>query len=203
MWFSSPWRASSAGLLLAAGALLGVQGSLHAQTGLAAAAAMPQSANPAQPELPGSRLLGEATFRYFGFSIYHVRLWARPDFRPGPLAEQPLMLELHYLRNFKGRAIAERSLQEMRRGGSFSEDQAQRWLARMSDIFPDIKDGDRLSGQHLPGQGARFWFNGRAAGQIDDPEFSRLFFGIWLAPTTSEPELRLALLGKAAGNSGP
>jgi hypothetical protein len=66
----------------------------------------------------------------------------------------------------------------------------------MRRIFPDVKDGDRLAGLHLPGEGARFWLNGRPAGAVTDPEFSRLFFGIWLAPTTSEPALRLALLGR-------
>ncbi|MFZ9440309.1 MAG: chalcone isomerase family protein [Hylemonella sp.] len=113
------------------------------------------------------------------------------------------MLELPYLRKLNGRAIAERSLQEMQRAGPIPEAQAQRWLARMTSIFPDIQDGDKLTGQHLPGVGARFWFNGRAVGQIDEPEFSRLFFGIWLAPTTSEPELRQALLGQTEGNTRP
>jgi hypothetical protein len=32
---------------------------------------------------------------------------------------------------------------------------------------------------------------------VPDPEFSRLFFGIWLAETTSEPRLRNALLAGA------
>lgn len=202
MCCSTPWRARSAGLLIALGALLGSHTVLHAQGGVAAAAVQ-QAANPAHPELPGSRLQGEATFRYFGFRVYNVRLWTRPGFRPELLAEQPLMLELHYLRKLNGRAIAERSLQEMQRAGPIPEAQAQRWLARMTSLFPDIQDGDKLTGQHLPGVGARFWFNGRAVGQIDEPEFSRLFFGIWLAPTTSEPELRQALLGQSEGNTRP
>jgi hypothetical protein len=29
---------------------------------------------------------------------------------------------------------------------------------------------------------------------VADPEFSRLFFGIWLSQATSEPEMRRALL---------
>ncbi|MGP1684941.1 MAG: hypothetical protein ACTS8S_21670 [Giesbergeria sp.] len=40
----------------------------------------------------------------------------------------------------------------------------------------------------------RFLFNGQAHGQIDDPLFARLFFGIWLSPQSSEPTLRAALL---------
>jgi hypothetical protein len=33
---------------------------------------------------------------------------------------------------------------------------------------------------------------------VRDPDFSRLFFGIWLGEFTSEPSLRVALLAGAA-----
>lgn len=147
------------------------------------------------PQLPGSRLLGQATLRYFGLRVYHAQLWTLPDFRAPQATEQALVLELEYLRDLKGAAIAERSLQEMRRAGPLTEAQGQRWLADMQRVFPDVKAGDRITGQHLPGQGARFWHNGRAVGQVEDAAFARLFFGIWLAPTTSEPDMRQALLG--------
>jgi len=155
----------------------------------------------AHPQLPGSRLQGEATLRYFGLRVYHARLWTLPDFRASQPADQPLVLELEYLRNLKGNAIADRSLQEMQRAGSIPEAQAQRWLAEMQRLFPDVQSGDRVSGLLLPGQGARFWLNQKLLGQIDDPQFARLFFGIWLAPATSEPDLRTALLGPT--ESGP
>ena len=183
MWCSTRWRAEAV-FWLALSCLL---------TGTAAWA---------HPQLPGSRLQGEATLRYFGLRVYHARLWTLPDFRSGQSVEQPMVLELEYLRDLKGDAIAERSLQEMQRAGPIPEAQARRWLAEMQRIFPDVKAGDRISGQHLPGQGARFWLNGQAMGQVDDPAFARLFFGIWLAPTTSEPGMRVALLGLAPGSSG-
>ena len=176
MWCSTRWRAESA-LLLALACLL---------------SALPARAH---PQLPGSRLQGEATLRYFGLRVYHARLWAPADFRAQQAPEQPLLLELEYLRELKGRAIAERSLQEMRRGASIGEEQGQRWLAEMQRVFPDVKAGDRIAGLHQPGQGAAFWHNGKLAGRIDDAQFARLFFGIWLAPTTSEPDMRTALLG--------
>ena len=65
----------------------------------------------------------------------------------------------------------------------------------MAELFPDVGDGDTLVGLHLPGVGARFVLNGQVRGQVDDPLFARLFFGIWLSPQTSEPALRQALLG--------
>lgn len=151
------------------------------------------------PLWPGSRLQGEATLRFWGLRIYHARLWTRPDFRAQPqatpLADQALLLELQYLRDLQGPAIAERSLQEMRRSPDFPEAQATRWLATLQRLLPDVRAADRLSGQYLPGQGLQFWHNDRPIGRVDDLDLARRFMGIWLAPTTSEPAMRLALLG--------
>ena len=58
-----------------------------------------------------------------------------------------------------------------------------------------MRAGDRITGVHLPGEGARFFVNGRLQGELRDADFARLFFGIWLSPRTSEPALREALLG--------
>lgn len=189
MWCSTRWRAELIGLLF-----LGWVGSALANTSAVGVA----SAATGHAQLAGSRLLGQSTLRFFGLRIYHAQLWTMPDFRPGSALEQPLVLDLQYLRDLSGQAIAERSLQEMRRGGGFTEAQGQQWLAQMQRLFPDVRTGDRISGLHLPGQGARFWRNGQALGRIDDAAFSRLFFGIWLAPSTSEPEMRMALLGQDA-----
>jgi hypothetical protein len=109
-----------------------------------------------------------------------------------------LALQLTYLRSLNGRSIAQRSLEEMRRGATLTPVQEQRWLAAMQEAFPDVQSGDRITGLHLPGVGARFWFNGQPRALVRDPDFSRLFFGIWLAEFSSEPDLRVALLAGAA-----
>lgn len=150
-------------------------------------------------ELPGARLQGRAQMRWFGLRIYDVRLWAATPVAPAAWATTPLALELQYLRTLAGRDIAERSLQEMRRQGPIDEEQARRWLEQMSALFPDVREGDRLTGLKRPGELARFFANGRAIGEVRDGEFARMFFGIWLAPQTSQPALRDALLGRRAG----
>jgi len=146
-------------------------------------------------QLPGSRLQGQATLTFFGLPIYHARLWTLPGFQPQPLREQTWVLELEYQRELKGQAIAERSLKEMQRTGELSSMQERGWLKTMQSLFPDVKKGDRLSGRYQPGQPTAFWLNDQAIGKVDDPEFGRRFFAIWLAPTTSEPGLRQRLLG--------
>jgi len=42
----------------------------------------------------------------------------------------------------------------------------------------------------------RFLLNGKPYGEVRDPEFAPLFFGIWLSPATSEPALRQSLLAQ-------
>lgn len=83
----------------------------------------------------------------------------------------------------------------MKRAGDIGAEPARRWLAAMLDAFPDVAAGDRITGVLRPGEAARFYFNGTLRAEVRDGEFARRFFGIWLAPQTSEPTLREALLG--------
>lgn len=149
-------------------------------------------------ELPGAQALGGARLRFLGLDIYEARLWTTAGFKPAAYAQSPFALELNYFRSLSGRLIAERSLKEMRRQGSLSAEREQAWLEAMVQAFPDVKQGDRITGLHTPGVGARFWFNGQSLTPVRDAEFSRTFFGIWLSEASSEPQMRTQLLGQKA-----
>ena len=69
----------------------------------------------------------------------------------------------------------------------------------MDALFPDVQRGDRITGVHTPGQGARFYLNGQWIGDVADDTFSRRFFGIWLSTKTSQPRLREALIQSMGG----
>ena len=146
-------------------------------------------------ELAASRLHGAGRMTWFGMSVYDARLWALDRFSAAQFEREPLALELQYARALQGQQIAERSLVEMQRFGAVPDADAARWLAAMTQLFPDVAAGDRLTGVHRPGEAARFFFNGKLRGEVRETDFARRFFGIWLSPQTSEPKLRLALLG--------
>ena len=169
---------------------------LHAHAQTAAAAPNLPPAHVAEA-VPGAIFSGSARLRFFGFEVYDSTLWVAPGFKAANYGQSALILELSYLRGLDGRAIAKRSISEMRRAGPMTAEQEQRWLAAMQQSIPDVKAGDRITGVHNPLTGARFWFNGLARAPINDAEFSRLFFGIWLSPATSEPAPRSALLANA------
>lgn len=145
--------------------------------------------------LPDARQHGSATLRFFGLDIYRASLWVPAGFDPARWQQQTFALELVYLRDLKGRAIAQRSVAEMRRQDTLDDTLADQWEARMAALFPDVRRGDRITGVYLPGRGARFVHNGLELGEVADTRFARMFFGIWLAPQTSEPGMRTALLG--------
>lgn len=161
------------GLLLAMGSLL-----LLGRPRLA-------SASSALPT--GLKRWGSGEFRRFGFLVYEATLWAGDDPQRPPLA-----LRLDYKRQIEGKAIAEASVKEMRR---FVSDEAalRQWGEQMQGIFPDVQPGDHLLGVYQP-EGARFYQGERLIGAISTPGFAEAFFGIWLNPRSSAPDLRAALL---------
>ncbi|MBQ0934280.1 chalcone isomerase family protein [Ideonella paludis] len=144
---------------------------------------------------PTPHLQGQARLRFIGLHIYDIRLWLQEPLRGGAWAQQPLALEIAYARNLDGLKIAERSLTEMQRGGPIDEATSARWLAEMKRLFPNVKGGDRITGVFQPGQAAAFLHNGRPLGEVRDARFAQAFFGIWLAPHSSEPQMREQLLG--------
>lgn len=147
----------------------------------------------------GAKALGQARLVVYGFNIYDAKLWVSDGFSAANYATEPFALELKYLRNFSGAMIAERSLKEMRRIDSVSDEKAAQWLDNMKKTFPDVKKGDQLIGIHKADGTASFTLNGKPIGEVRDEEFTRLFFGIWLSPKTSEPKMRSALIGSASG----
>lgn len=155
------------------------------------------------PPLAGALQAGSGDLRFLGLSIYQARLWVHPLFEASDFGAHPLALELIYQRAFSAEAIAKRSIAEMRRIGPFSAAQATRWQQALQAALPDVQPGDRLVGLYQPGSGATFQLRGRTVGTVADPAFARLFFGIWLSPLTSEPQLRTALLGTRAQGLAP
>jgi hypothetical protein len=149
-------------------------------------------------EWPSARLHGSGRLRFFGLLVYDIRLWtSQPRIPDDDWARTPLALEIEYARALDGKLIAERSIEEMRRSGPLPAETETRWLRAMTDLLPDVKTGDRITGVQRPGTTTRFFYNGALRGEVRDAEFTRRFFGIWLAPATSEPKLRESLLGRS------
>jgi hypothetical protein len=148
-----------------------------------------------EEHVPQARLAGAGTFSWFGLRIYDAQLWVGDKgYQPGA----PFVLDLRYARKLDGAKIAQASFDEMEKLGAGTAAQRAAWLARMKEIFPDVKDGTSISGVSLGVGGARFYLDGKPLATVPDPEFARAFFAIWLDPKTSARALRTALLKDAA-----
>ena len=148
------------------------------------------------------KLWGQADFRYFGFAVYQAQLWVGPGLVDPAQAwpQQPVVLSLRYQRALPGPAIAQRSIEEMRRHPSMPEAAAATWLAQLQTLLTDVREGERLIGVYHPAKGLQMWHEGaelRALGSSSDTLLARVFMGIWLDPSTSAPEMRQQLLGLA------
>ncbi len=139
------------------------------------------------------RQWGSGTMTWFGLSIYQATLWVA-----GPSVESsPTALQLDYLRDIPRERLVQTSLDEMRRLGA-DEAQLVRWANDLRRVFPEVKEGDSIVGVHYPGRGASFYHRGQSTGEVNDAEFARLFFAIWLDPASRSPALRSALLKRPA-----
>lgn len=137
------------------------------------------------------RLQGQARMRFLGFTVYDIRLWTpSPQMGAQTWAQHPFALEIEYATSLQGQAIAQRSLQEMERAGPIAKEVSQRWLMLLTSWFPDVSPGDRLTGVHGSDGSLRLFHNARERAHARDPELAQRFFGIWLSPWTSQPQLR-------------
>jgi hypothetical protein len=167
--------------------------------GLWALSAHASAAVPAEvaAALPGRAGRARPACASWACSVYDARLWSGPTSVTEDWAAAPLALEIEYARTLKGGAIAERSLAEMRRQGEIDAATGQRWLATMTQLFPDVRQGDRLTGGEPARRSAQLFANGtlrrecrRRAGVR--PALLRHLAG----PQTSEPALRSACWGR-------
>jgi hypothetical protein len=172
-------------------AWLALSPALAVQVSLALAQSLP-SAVVAVVDGPW-REVGAGQLRFFGFHVYDARLWAQGERFD---AARAFALGIRYSRRLSRDEIAGRSTGEIKKLVTVSEATLADWERRMRAIFPDVVPGDELAALHLPERGARFFLNGVALGEIDDPRFAQAFFAIWLDERTSAPALRAALLGE-------
>lgn len=138
------------------------------------------------------QLVGEARLKVLFWPIYDSRLYtADGQYQDGQL---PVRLELAYLRDIRARDLIDRTAQEWDQQGLDNPRRAE-WLERLEDIWPDVSKDERLALEVDSDGLSRFYHNGELLGLIEDPAFGASFLGIWLAPNTSHPQLRLALIG--------
>jgi hypothetical protein len=135
--------------------------------------------------------LGQGTLKFLFMPIYDAALFAESADSVYP-PRGPFELQLVYRRAFSAEAIINETLKQW---------QARQvavqpgWQDTLAALIPAVEPGDALTLAVDGNLHARLVHNGRTIGTIDDPDLLTAFAGIWLAPDTTRPELRTALLG--------
>lgn len=138
------------------------------------------------------KVVGEAQLSVMFWKIYDAKL-AAPDGEWNK--DTPFALSLTYLRDFDGEEIASRSVDEMRDIGYEDEVLLAKWFEQMRSVFPNVKEGENITGVMDNQQHTHFYYDGNMIGSIEDQSFGQAFFDIWLNEKTSEPKMRKQLLG--------
>jgi hypothetical protein len=138
------------------------------------------------------KVVGEARLKIMFWKIYDAKLAAaNGEWKK----DTSFALSLTYLRDFDGEEIASRSVDEMREIGYEDEVLLAKWFEQMRSVFPNVKEGENITGVMDENQHTHFYYEGRLIGSIDDKSFGQSFFDIWLNEKTSEPKMRKQLLG--------
>ena len=148
----------------------------------------------AEHYFPAPQKVGEAMLTYLFWDVYHAELYASPE---GWNPDKPFALSINYLRDIKGIDIADKSISEIKDQGFNNKQLLAIWQEQLREIIPDVYKGTRLTGVRDNDRNTVFYHNGKKIGEIRNPQFTLLFFNIWLGEKTSEPSLRKSLLGNS------
>ncbi|MDI1226803.1 MAG: chalcone isomerase family protein [bacterium] len=145
------------------------------------------------PFIKAEQPYGAASLSKLMFHVYDATLWTDAD--PWSMGK-PFALRLKYGMDFKGKNLAERSVDEMNDQSQLTPGQEKGYYKQLAILFPDVKKGDTITAIYLPAKGTRLYHNGAYKGSITDTAFSKRFIGIWMSEKTSEPKMRKQLITK-------
>ncbi|WP_372741043.1 chalcone isomerase family protein [Neptunomonas sp.] len=135
--------------------------------------------------------IGEAELSILWFDIYNAELLS-PDGRYSGVSS-PLVLKLNYHRNVSQADMLEETQKQIKKFAR--TDQADGWLTKLSQVWPDIYKGDQLAFWIDHENTGHFFHNEDWVGSLQDPAFSTAFIQIWLSDNSSYPDLAKKLRG--------
>tara|TARA_R110000744_G_scaffold117745_1_gene220134 strand:+ start:26157 stop:26804 length:648 start_codon:yes stop_codon:yes gene_type:complete len=140
-------------------------------------------------------LLGKAKLSVLFWDIYESSLLTTDGQVPFSNVCQHSLFEIQYLRDISKQDLLDNTAAQWRHL-SLNENEYLTFLPLLEKIWLDINAGDRLSMLNQKDK-TLFYLNGKNIGEIQSLTFAETFLDIWLDENTSEPKLRLKLLGNS------
>ncbi|NTS77756.1 chalcone isomerase family protein [Catenovulum sp. SM1970] len=139
------------------------------------------------------RSVGQAELSLMFWSIYTSELFTHNgQYQRG---QRPLKFTINYNIDVKAADLIEKTHEEWDKQ-SLKHPNKEQWTSSLTNIWPNLKEGDQLSLLITENNTSIFYLNSQEIGQIEDPDFGQFFIDIWLSEKTSRPELRRSLIGK-------
>jgi hypothetical protein len=161
---------------------------------LAAGSKAAEAAKPAEitNAIKASAPYGIGTMRVLLMSAYDAALWT--DAAHWSM-QSPFAISMTYHFACDASDIVDRAVDEMSHANpNLSAATLAHYRSLIAGLFPGVKSGDEMTALSTPDGTVKFFHDGQQTGQVRDASFAQAFFGIWLSPDTSEPDLRASLL---------
>ena len=139
------------------------------------------------------KLVGSSSFSVWLWDVYDIEL-KTPDgkYLPG---KHPLELELTYKREIDKDDLVSETKNQWERFKLDKQTETQ-WLNRLSEIWPNVKENDRITFRVCDDDKAQFFFNDSPIGEVADKNFASYFSLIWLDPKGPYPKQVKRLTGQ-------
>lgn len=131
--------------------------------------------------------------------VYVAGLYvANPSSNPAALLapDQPKVLVLRFVRDVDREDIQKAWSDGFQHNATVPIAKVKPHLDQLNAWMPAFEDGDTLVFTYLPGQGVAVDINKQRKGVIEDPDFARSLYSIWLGPKPATTALKRGLLGK-------
>lgn len=133
--------------------------------------------------------VGQASLSKLFFHVYDVSFWSDSHGWSKP----PYALVVTYDMDFTSTELVDRTYEEMQLVSNQPDTRLAHYADLLRGIYPSVSSGDRITALQKDRTTTVFYYNGKKLGKITDPEFAKSFFGIWLSPKSSEPNMQRQL----------
>ena len=138
------------------------------------------------------KLIGEGTLKVLMWEVYDLRLYTDGTAFSW---QDKFMLEFDYSRELKKESVIDASLKEFKLQPNVTDKDIEAWRVYLEQVIQSVQKGTKASIMWVPEGQIVFNYEGSAPSTIENEDFARAFFNIWLGEKTSRPKLRSQLLG--------
>lgn len=165
---------------------------LAASALLVSALSTPAFAASCEASVPGDfSKVGETRLSVLFWDVYDATLYS-PSGEYEKSERQALRLD--YLRDIDAADLIETTEEEWQKLKLDSSEHGE-WLAKLKDIWPDIKEGDCLLLVESDNGYAEFYQGEELLGTVESQVFTDQFLAIWLSPESRFEDERNELVG--------